>query len=197
MIITVASFKGGVGKTTTAVHLATYLSPKAKTLLIDSDQNRSASGWATRGQLPFTVIDERQAAKYARHYDHIVIDTQARPDQSDLEALADGCDLLVVPCTPDALALDAVMLTVNALNHVGSERYKLLLTIIPPKPSRDGSEARAMLMEAGLPLFETGIRRFVAYKKAALAGVPVYEVSDPRAAQAWADYQAVGREVLP
>ncbi len=62
MIITVASFKGGVAKTTTAVHLATCLNEKAKTLLIDGDPNRSASGWAKRGNLPFTVIDERQAA---------------------------------------------------------------------------------------------------------------------------------------
>lgn len=197
MIITVASFKGGVGKTTTAIHLAAYCSQKAKTLLIDGDTNRSASGWAKRGKLPFTVIDERQAAKYARDYDHIVIDTQARPEQEDLEALADGCDLLIVPSTPDALALDAMMLTVDALKQLGSDRYKILLTIIPPKPSRDGEEAREMLTEAGLPLLKTGIRRFVAFQKAALAGVPVYEVNDPRAIGAWADYQAMGREVLP
>jgi chromosome partitioning protein len=197
MIITVASFKGGVGKTTTAIHLAAYLCASAKTLLIDGDTNRSASGWAKRGKLPFTVIDERQAAKYARNFDHIVIDTQALPEQEDLEALADGCDLLIVPSTPDALALDAMMLTVDALKQLGSDRYKILLTIIPPKPSRDGEEAREMLTEAGLPLLKAGIRRFVAFQKAALAGVPVYEVNDPKAAISWADYQAMGREVLP
>jgi chromosome partitioning protein len=42
--------------------------------------------------LPFIVIDGRLAAKQARHFEHIVIDTQARPEQEDLEALADGCD---------------------------------------------------------------------------------------------------------
>jgi chromosome partitioning protein len=35
---------------------------------------------------------------------------------------------------------------------------------------------------------KAGIRRFVAFQKAALAGVPVYEVNDPKAAISWADY---------
>jgi chromosome partitioning protein len=196
MIITVASFKGGVAKTTTAVHLATYFSKLASTLLIDGDPNRSASGWAKRGQLPFTVIDERQAAKYARQYEHIVIDTQARPEMEDLEALVEGCDLLIIPCTPDALALDAMMLTVKSLKQLGSESYKILLTIIPPKPSRDGEEARVMLTEAGLPLFKRGIRRYVAFQKAALAGIPVFETNDKQGKIAWTDYQAVGKEII-
>ncbi|MEO0352764.1 MAG: ParA family protein, partial [Cyanobacteria bacterium P01_A01_bin.15] len=42
MIITVASFKGGVGKTTTAIHLAAFFQGKGKTLLIDADPNCSA-----------------------------------------------------------------------------------------------------------------------------------------------------------
>ena len=37
MIITVTSYKGGVGKTTTAIHLATYLQTLAPTLLIDGE----------------------------------------------------------------------------------------------------------------------------------------------------------------
>lgn len=197
MIITIASFKGGVGKTTTAVHLATYLQGKAPTLLIDGDPNRSATGWARRGRLPVKVVDERQAARFARDFEHVVIDTQARPSREDLEALADGCDLLLIPSTPDALALDALILTVDALKGLGADRYRVLLTMLPPRPSRDGDEARAMLGDAGVPLFPGGIRRMVAFSKAALAGVPVSGVADPRAREGWADYEAVGRELLP
>jgi len=179
MIITIASFKGGVSKTTTAVHLAAYLQKRSPTLLIDGDPNRSATGWSRRGQLPFKVVDERLAAKYAREFEHCVIDTEARPDEEDLRALADGCDVLVVPTTPDALALDALMLTVKALNGLGATRYRILLSIIPPRPSRDPEEARSTLTEAGLPLLSRGVRRLVAFQKAALAGVPVYAVDDP------------------
>lgn len=196
MIITIASFKGGVGKTTTAVHLAVYLQQKSATLLIDGDPNRSATGWGRRGELPFKVVDERQAARYAKDYEHIVIDTQARPQQEDLQALTDGCDLLIIPTTPDALALDALIQTVEALKPLGA-RYRVLLTVIPPRPSRDGEEARTILNDAGLPLFHNSIRRLVAFQKAALAGVPVYKADDPRAGIGWQDYQRVGQEILP
>ena len=196
MIITVASFKGGVGKTTTAVHVAAYLQRQKDTLLIDGDPNRSATGWSRRGALPFRVVDERQAARYARDFQNIVIDTAARPSQEDLEALVGGCDLLIIPASPDAMSLEALMLTVDALRSLKESRYRILLTMVPPKPSRDGDEARETLAEANLPLFTACIRRIAAFQKAALHGVPVCDVKDPRAASGWEDYVAVGEELM-
>lgn len=67
---------------------------------------------------------------------------------------------------------------------------------LTPKPSRDGEEARIMLTEAGLPLFKQGIRRYVAFQKAALAGIPVFETNDKQAKIAWTDYKAVGKEII-
>jgi len=196
MIITVAAFKGGVGKTTSAVHLASFLQEHKPTLLVDGDPNRSATNWSKRGSLPFTVVDERQAAKYSRDFEHIVIDTEARPEEEDLKALAEGADLLIIPTTPDALSLDALRQTVKALKTLGSERFRILITMVPPKPSKDGEEARAMLTGAGLPIFESQIRRLAAFQKAALAGVPVSVVPDPRAKEGWGDYCKIGEEVL-
>ena len=120
MIITVAGFKGGVGKTTTAVHFAAWMQQRGPTVLVDGDPNRSATTWARRGKLPFKVVDERTAARYAREFEHIVIDTKARPEEEDLRALVEGCDLLIIPSKPDTLSLDALRLTVNTLKAIGA-----------------------------------------------------------------------------
>ncbi len=196
MIITVASFKGGQAKTTTAVHLTALLNEQTPTLLVDGDPNRSASSWNRRRGFPFKVVDEKQAVRFAKDFAHVVIDTQARPTEEDLQALAEGCDLLIVPLTPDALSLDTLFLFTDALTKLGASRFKILLTIVPPKPSRDGEEVFNTLREAGLPFFKTYIRRYKVFQKAALDGVLVCDVADPHAADAWTDYKAIAREVL-
>lgn len=194
MLITVAGFKGGVGKTTTAVHLASYFAQKNSTLLIDGDPNRSATGWSKRGELPFKVVDLLAAAKHSSKYEHIVIDTPAQPDKDELEALIEGCDLLVLPCSPDALAVDALLQTVDLLESFGSDRYKILLTMVHPKPVKMAEMAREALGD--LPLFDTYVRRYLAYEKASLLGVPVNEVKGDKMARiAWSDYISVGKEI--
>jgi len=193
--ITVASFKGGVGKTTTAVHIATYLSKLSPTVLIDGDPNRSATGWAKRGELPFPIFDE-QEAKRAGEFKHSIIDTEANPNDEDLVFLANNCDLLVLPTTPDALALDALGRTIERLRAIGRNNHVVLLTIVPPRPNRDGDEARLLLKNLKIPTFNTEIARLVAYTKASREGIPVYMVDDRRASVAWSDYVKLGKEIL-
>lgn len=198
MILTIASLKGGVGKTTTAVHLSAYLAQIAPTLLIDGDQNRSALQWASQGHLPFTVVDEDDAAAQAPEYRHVVIDTAARPDPEALAALAKASDLLIVPTTPGVLSISTLLPMVGVLRDVGSSRYKVLLTMTPTNHrSSVTSEARAALDGAGLPLFAGDIRFYTAFEHAVVGGVVVRDLDYGNSDKAWADYEAIGKEVAP
>jgi chromosome partitioning protein len=134
------------------------------------------------------------ASRYTRNYEHIVFDTPARPKQDDLEALVDGCDLLIIPTTPDILSIDATLETVDLLNSLKCDRYRILLTIIPPS-RKTGEQAREALID--FPLFKQSIRQYAAYEKAALEGVIVHQVKDRNARIAWSDFKALGKELLP
>lgn len=192
-IVTVTGYKGGVGKSTTAIHVATFFSDKGNTVLVDGDRNRTAVSWAERGSLPFTVADERQAMKVIGGSDFVVIDTPARPNTNDLGELAKGCDLLILPTAPDVLSLQPMLETARDL---GKATYRALLTIVPPYPSKEGELMRQDLEEGGVPIFSTMIRRTVGFPKAALAGKPIRDIDDNRLREAWRDYEALGQEIM-
>jgi chromosome partitioning protein len=194
-ILTITGYKGGVGKSTTAIHLATYFSEFGNTILVDGDPNKTAVKWSERNPepLPFMVADERQAVKLVQGKDFIIIDTPARPDSEDLKELAKGCDLLILPTSPDVISLEPMLQTAQSL---GNANYRALITLVPPHPSKEGELMRDDLIEGGIPIFNTMIRRTVGFAKAALAGLPIRDIEDSRARIAWQDYKLLGDEIM-
>jgi chromosome partitioning protein len=200
MIITVTSYKGGVGKTTTAIHIAAYLQRLAPTLLVDGDAIRSATKWSQRGDdrgLPFKVVTHAQMVSHLRDYQHIIIDTEGNPTDDDFRDLAANCDLLVIPAVPESVANDGLTHTLAKLHQLKNDRHRVLLTMVPPKPRTEGQQLREMLRREGIPAFTAEIPRLAAFEKAAAEGVPVYSVRDDRnAGRAWDAYEAAGREII-
>jgi len=83
MIVAILNQKGGAGKTTLAVHLATALALTGqRVLLVDADPQHSALDWQASRQadpllpvigLPTKTL-HREIALHAGNYDHILID---------------------------------------------------------------------------------------------------------------------------
>jgi len=193
-VVSVVSYKGGVGKTTTAVHLAALLSARGAVALVDGDPNHSSALWAGRGELPFEVVTFEKMLR-ARGFDHIVVDSAARPNGDELKDLAESSDVMVIPSNPEGMSIDALSQTCKTLEGLGEIPYRALLTMVPPAPSREGSDARAFLEQSGVPLFAGQVRQSAAFRTASTSGVLVYQVRSSSAKNCWMDYEGVGREL--
>ncbi len=192
-IITVTGYKGGIAKSTTAIHLATFFSDFGPTLLVDGDLNRTSLAWAERGEFPFEVVNQHKAMKAISGKEYVIIDTPARPDSDELAELADGCDLLILPTTPDVVSLQPMMQTARDLGD--DVFYRVLITIVPPYPNKEGQVMKQELQKANLPVFNTLIRRTTGYQQAAMKGVPIRDLKTGDLRKAWQDYKNLGKEI--
>ena len=204
MRVVVLSRKGGVGKSTTAIHLGGYLAGVSEggddVLLVDTDPSRNALRWAKRGRLPFRVAGEDEVdadPAMAREARHLIVDMRGSPSAEEIEDAMRLAEVMVIPIMPSGLALDTLLQTRRDLRRLGREdRYRVLLTSVPPWPYRRGPQARAQLEELGIPLFGGEIRRLEAFEAAADDGVLVRDLPDRRAQRGWEDYARVGEELV-
>lgn len=195
MIITIASFKGGVGKTTTAIHLCQYLAtckPKRKVVLADGDPNRTAIDWAESSQfdLPFSVKD---ASDSMPEYDILVVDTPARTDPKELGHLIDSSGLVIVPTKVDIFDVRATLALADTLRPT-PDRYRILLTGLP-RGNKLFNAARKLFTDQGLQSFDHGIRQLAVYRDAAYEGIPVSRYSEA-GKDAMKDYEIVGSQIM-
>jgi len=98
--------------------------------------------------------------------------------------------------TPDCKRTDRCFLYACYGNpEIGNDRYRVLLTKVPPKPRTDGEQLRAMLMHNDIPVFAAEVPNLVAFDKASAEGVLVSAVHDARAKRGWDAYEAAGKEI--
>jgi chromosome partitioning protein len=204
-IITIASNKGGQGKTTTAIHLAAFFQQSSPTLLVDGDGIKTATKYQERGNgqgLPFKIVSEKEMPKYLRDFETVVIDTEANPSDEDFGEIANGCDFLVIPAVPKTCDIDGLTSTLARLHKIGAlgtNHYKVLITMAPPAPQTDADQLRQKLRELGIPTFKNDVPYLKTFDKAAAAGVAVYDVKDDkpdRVARSWTPYEAAAKEII-
>src|SRR3954452_14680836 len=128
MVLSVLNQKGGVGKTTLAVHLATaFAQRKERVLLIDADPQGSALDWAASrdGDSPplFPVIGlpkktlHREIPALAEDYKHILIDGPPRVNEVARSAIL-ASDIVLIPVQPSPYDVWAAKEIVDLLGEV-------------------------------------------------------------------------------
>lgn len=119
--IALLSQKGGSGKTTLSLNLAIAAAhARLSVVVIDLDPQQSAARWARLRKADNPVIVSGHAPNLAALLeqareggaDLAIIDTAPKSESASLTA-AKAADLLLIPCQPSSLDLDAVADTVN------------------------------------------------------------------------------------
>ncbi len=199
MIILIGSQKGGCGKSTIAVNIASSLAldHDADVLLVDADSQRSVARWVQDRQnrqglkdIPCVQIsgDVRKNLKdLAGRYDHLVVDVAGK-DSSELRSGLSVADVLLSPLRPSQYDLDTLphLAEVYSMAKDFNEKLKatLVLNLCPTNPViREADEARTYLEEfPEFVLAETLINDRKAYRDSISEGRSTLEWKDPKAA---------------
>jgi chromosome partitioning protein len=153
--IAIVSQKGGAGKTTIAVHLATAAAAAGHAAaIIDLDPQGTAASWGDRRQAEAPEVVSGQAARLpvlieaarTAGADLVILDTAPNADQTALRA-AQLADLVLVPCRPATFDLEAIRTTLT-LTQLAQKPAFVVLNAVPPR-SGIGHEAAEGLTGQG------------------------------------------------
>lgn len=204
MIIVLANQKGGVGKTTIAVHLAHAIAlAQKRVLLADADPQSSAGQWAQAREAapPFSVIGlarntlHRDLPEIMGGYDHVVIDSPPRVSALARSAIL-ASDLVLIPVQPSSYdvwaAAETVQLVEEALQFRGDLKAAFLINrkVMNTAIGREITEA---LKDYPFPVLKTAIGQRIAFAESS-SGYTVLELQPSSSASS--EVKALAKEIL-
>jgi len=208
-VIALVNQKGGCSKSTSAVHLACWLSRKGhKVHLLDADAQRSSSIWLNsmeNGKIPTTILQSpddllEQIPELTTQCDYLVVDGPAGLSEAS-RAILFRCDLAVIPCQPTGLDLqsasDAVRLIRQAQSVRGGAPLAAIFVSRAVKGTKLLNEAIALLNKSQ----EAKLLKSVIYQKQAIAdtfgqAATIWDLSGRQATESAREYDRLFKEIL-
>jgi chromosome partitioning protein len=207
MIIVIANSKGGVGKSTLAVHLAAWLHEQGHTVVLaDCDTQHSSSEWigeaapevrAVRLESPDAILDT--LPQLDQEADFVIADGPGSNTETSRALLLRG-DLAIVPCKASMLEARALVQATAVLRQAqdirkGAPEAVIVLSMIGKqyRLTKDMKEAAAALH---LPLAATALTLRQIYADAPGQGAVVWRMG-ARAHEAAQEVTQLFREILP
>ena len=176
--IVFASPKGGAGKTTAALILATQIARGAPVTIIDADPNLPIKTWAGGGNAPsnLSVISDVTEDNIIQHIEDaaqktpfVVVDLEGTAATIVLMAVSQA-DLVIIPTQGSQLDAEQAgrALSVMRKQEQMTKRavpYAVLMTRTNPAiRTRTTGHIQKSLADAGIPVFETQLHEREAYR---------------------------------
>ena len=201
--VAIISQKGGVGKTTLALHLAVAAERDGKsTVIIDLDPQASAATWKDLRSDETPVVQPAQVsrlsiilAEASKHGAKLaVIDTSPNSESASLTA-ARAADLVLIPCRPHLLDLKAIGSSIE-LARLAQRPFAVVVNAVPPRGGL-GTEAEAAIATYDAPVAPVFLSMRAAYYHCLVGGqvAQEYEPLGKAGEEAFALYKWVRKQV--
>lgn len=192
-VLAVAQQKGGAGKTTMAIQLATCWRAEGRSVaLVDTDPQASLTGWMrlrehearAPAEIRFAMVGGwrlgMELDRLRGQVELVIVDT---PPHAETEAklAVRTADLVLVPVQPSPLDIWASRTTLETAARE-ARQAAVVLTRVPPR-GRSLDEAQAALAKDGHPALSARLGNRQAFVASLGRGLGVVE-SEPRSAAA-------------
>ncbi|MHC9013814.1 nucleotide-binding protein [Stenotrophomonas bentonitica] len=178
------SGKGGVGRTSLALAVASHLSQvgRRRVLLIDQDPQGSAIAWsALADETPFTVSRSR-----SQGFDIEIIDTPPKlPDSATLQ----DADLYIVPTALDAVSYVVFLRTVEFL-----KRHEKRFIVVANRVNKARAEHRERLATPELA-YAVVVPERAGFSRAYASGTTIHQIKGRGVASVQFDTLSIVRKI--